>query len=30
MEEGLLARIDRVARNRSAFLADAARAALGA
>jgi len=30
MDEGLLARIDRVAKNRSGFLADAARAALAA
>lgn len=30
MDEGLLARIDRVARNRSGFLADAARVALAA
>lgn len=30
MDEGLLARIDRVARNRSGFLADAARAHLAA
>jgi hypothetical protein len=30
IEEGLLARIDRAARNRSCFLADAARASLGA
>lgn len=30
IEEGLLARIDRVAKNRSRFLADAARAALAA
>ena len=30
MDDGLLARIDRVARNRSGFLADAARAALAA
>lgn len=30
IDEGLLARIDRVAPNRSRFLADAARAALGA
>lgn len=30
IDEGLLARIDRVAKNRSGFLADAARAALAA